>query len=266
MSDIETCIIPSAGAGSRWMPVSSYVPKQMLPLRGRPIMEHVVREAIDSGCTEIVIIVNKRQSIIKDYLQSVEEFKKAARLHFLYQDNSTRGVAETVLLSREHIKQDSFVLLFPDIPAFYRGKPPLKELVEGYRPGNDSHAYAFAPWPDRNWLFFEYKLRPRKDEHFDIEHICPKPQETGKFDHPENNLMPTGRIVYNTSILPIFEECLKNSPAKEVSEIPVLTLALDRGHKFTAMDVNGYFFDTGIPAGYEYANGRLLELAQKGLV
>jgi len=49
---ISTCIIPAAGRGSRWAPVSGYLPKEMLPLIDRPVLDWVIEEAVDSGCTQ----------------------------------------------------------------------------------------------------------------------------------------------------------------------------------------------------------------------
>src|SRR5258708_12621778 len=85
--NISTCIIPAAGKGSRWAPVSGYLPKEMLPLIDRPVIEWVVDEPIAAGCNDLIIIINKQKQIIKKYIPKNDHFKKTQTFHFIIHKN-----------------------------------------------------------------------------------------------------------------------------------------------------------------------------------
>lgn len=261
-SSIKTCIIPAGGKGTRWSPLSNHIPKEMLPLNGRPVIELVVREAIESGCTDIVIFINKEKQVIEQYLLSLKDLGKEAKLHFIYK-RCPKGIVQTILVAEKHIKDSFFVLAFPDLPAFYQGNSPLHQLIDKHQKNNiTTHAFAFSPYPEKTASFFEYKVSHRPDGLLNVEHLCPNPRSFDNPHHPENNLMPNGRNIYHISIIPMIKECLKQNPDQEVSDYQVVKLALEQGHKIIGAEVDGYIFDTGNPTGYAKATKEWLQLTE----
>ena len=66
-NDIEICVFPAAGLGTRFLPATKNIPKEMLPLLDRPIIHYGVSEAVDSGCKRIVFITGAGKDSIKNY-------------------------------------------------------------------------------------------------------------------------------------------------------------------------------------------------------
>jgi UTP--glucose-1-phosphate uridylyltransferase len=141
-------IILTAGYGTRFLPITKSVPKEMLPLGTRPALDYVVQEFIDSGITDILIINSRRKKIIEDYydrepeLEAVfkQENKQAnltkiappegVRFYFIRQ-RVMGGTGDAVLLAREFAGNDPCVLAFPDDLHF--GQTPLaRQLFQVY--------------------------------------------------------------------------------------------------------------------------------------
>ena len=132
MKSIRKAIIPAAGFGTRHLPITKAVPKEMLPILDRPAVDYVIEECIQSGITEICIVVSRGKQAIVDYLDTrpeledalikadkrdklglINPFKGRAEFYFVRQ-SEMRGTAKAVELCREFIGKDDFAVLFPD--------------------------------------------------------------------------------------------------------------------------------------------------------
>jgi UTP--glucose-1-phosphate uridylyltransferase len=140
-------IILTAGYGTRFLPITKTLPKEMLPLGTRPALDYVVQEYIDSGITEILIINSRRKKVLEDYYDREPELEAVfaaegktknlekiappnAHIHFIRQQQMG-GTGAAVLLARAFAGSDAAVLAFPDDIHF--GEPPLaRQLVEVY--------------------------------------------------------------------------------------------------------------------------------------
>ena len=114
---IKYCVIPAGGLGSRWSPVTNYIPKVMIPLINKPTIDYIIKEAKDSGCSEIIIVIDKGKNIIKKYLQSNIYLNKDVNLHYIYKPK-IRGIAEVIYLARNIIKNNFFSMIISDHPQF----------------------------------------------------------------------------------------------------------------------------------------------------
>lgn len=142
-------IILTAGYGTRFLPITKSVPKEMLPLGTRPALDYVVQEYIDSGITDILIINSRRKKLIEDFYDREAEMEavftkegKTANLKKIAPPEDVRfyfirqrvmgGTGDAVLLAREFAGNDACVLSFPDDLHF--GEVPLaKQLLDVYR-------------------------------------------------------------------------------------------------------------------------------------
>ena len=77
MKAVRKAIIPAAGLGTRMLPISHAVPKEMLPIVDLPAIYHLVREAVDSGITDILIITNRDKDIMEDFFDMSAEYNTA---------------------------------------------------------------------------------------------------------------------------------------------------------------------------------------------
>ena len=130
---IKQAIIPLAGLGTRMLPLSSVMPKELLPINGKPNLEYIMDECIDAGINKFIFIISKKKENIKKYFFNdalykkiikdkknktiIKEFKKIKRyqkmIKFVYQD-SPKGTGDAVLKCRKLIKEKYFLMLLPD--------------------------------------------------------------------------------------------------------------------------------------------------------
>ena len=129
---VTKAIIPAAGFGTRFLPVAKAVPKELLPILGRPVIDYVVAEAIEAGCTEIIIVISQDKEAIRRYfsdqpdldarleangrsdlLSGVRELARRAKITFCYQTEPL-GLGHAVMQGREFAGDDPFLVLNGD--------------------------------------------------------------------------------------------------------------------------------------------------------
>ena len=131
---IKQAIIPLAGLGTRLLPLTSVLPKELLPINGKPGLEYILDECINCGIKEIILIVSKRKQLIKKYFYNdafykkiisakkndkriIDEYlkiKKYKKIIKLVYQNSPRGTGDAVLKCKNFIKSRYFLMLMPD--------------------------------------------------------------------------------------------------------------------------------------------------------
>lgn len=150
MQRIRKAVIPAAGFGTRFLPATKAQPKEMLPIVDTPAIQYIVKEALDSGIEEILIITGRNKRAIEDHfdssvelellLQSQGKNKQLAmikdladiKVHFIRQ-KAPRGLGDAVLCAKAFIGDEPFaVLLGDDIVVNEGGKPALKQLIDAY--------------------------------------------------------------------------------------------------------------------------------------
>lgn len=250
---IKVCIIPAAGKGSRWAPMSGYLPKEMLPLVDRPVIDWVIQEAVSSGCEEIVVVINSQKKIIKDYLSNDKILNKKAKIHFVYQEQPN-GIAPALHLCEKFIKGLPFSVALPDLPTLSK-KPVLSQLIGAFeKDKQQSHIISFNSFPTETLHHYtECLLELRKDKLFEIIHFCPKLSE-GKSHHPSNRVRMSGRYIFNAQILEVIKKSLLQSDSQEIREFDALKEALSQRQKVLGLSIEGHTYDTGNPLNYVRAN------------
>ena len=150
MQRIRKAVIPAAGFGTRHLPITKAVSKEMLPILDRPAIDYVVEECVESGITDICIVVSRGKGMIADYFDRAPELEaalaKAGKDAFLklvntYADKvnivyvrqpEMRGTAGAVALCREFAAGEPFALLFPDDVMYNPGDPVTGQLIRAY--------------------------------------------------------------------------------------------------------------------------------------
>lgn len=150
MQRIRKAVIPAAGFGTRHLPITKAVAKEMLPILDRPAIDYVVEECVESGITDICIVVSRGKGMIADYFDRAPELEaalaKAGKDAFLklvntYADKvnivyvrqpEMRGTAGAVALCREFAAGEPFALLFPDDVMYNPGDPVTGQLIRAY--------------------------------------------------------------------------------------------------------------------------------------
>ena len=124
---IKQAIIPLAGVGTRLLPLTSVIPKELLPINGKPGLEYILDECVQSGISEVIFIISKRKKAIKQYFHNDQFYKKILKkkkdirvedqykkikkykkmVKFVYQ-NSAKGTGDAVLKCKNLIKSNFF--------------------------------------------------------------------------------------------------------------------------------------------------------------
>lgn len=150
MKKITKAVIPSAGFGTRFLPFTKAVPKEMLPIVDTPAIEYTVREAINSGVTDIVVVISPDKECIRTHFNHNEQFEKflinkgkkeeldiitemprIANVNFVYQYEQL-GLGHAVLCAKDYIGNDDFALLLADDIYVGEDGPVLKDLISAY--------------------------------------------------------------------------------------------------------------------------------------
>ncbi|MFF0490748.1 UTP--glucose-1-phosphate uridylyltransferase [Nocardia sp. NPDC003482] len=149
---IRKAVIPAAGIGSRLLPLTKAIPKEMLPVGDKPVIEHTVRELVASGITDITIVVSAGKSLIQDhfrpnpalaaqlradgktaYADAVEEVGELGRLgHITYLDqHGPYGNGTPVLNAARNLGDEPMLVLWPD-DVFVADVPRAQQLIDAY--------------------------------------------------------------------------------------------------------------------------------------
>lgn len=142
--------MPAGGWGTRFLPATKAIPKEMLPLADKPMIQHVVEEAVASGIKQIIIVTSSGKSAIEDHfernvelesmlqqkgeselLEEVRRIAALANIRFVRQAEP-RGLGHAILATRELVGNEPFAVFLPD--DIFDAEPPLmKQMLEVYR-------------------------------------------------------------------------------------------------------------------------------------
>jgi len=145
---IKKAVIPAAGLGTRFLPVTKSMPKEMLPIIDKPIIQFVVEEAAASGIDDILIITGRGKRALEDYfdtspeleshllkngkdelLKEVRDISSMVDIHYIRQ-KEPKGLGDAVLRAEKHIDDETFAVLLGD--DIIRGESCIKQLMGVY--------------------------------------------------------------------------------------------------------------------------------------
>jgi len=249
-------VIVTAGYGTRFLPVTKTIPKEMLPLITRPSIEFIVEEFVASGITDILFITSRRKKSLEDYfdreieLESVfregGEEKKLAKISpvkancYFVRQREMRGTGNALLLARPFTGGDPFVVAYPD-DLHFGEKPLALQLIETYqRTGCTVLATLHDP-PDIN----RYGVISISPDGLHVTGIEEKPRK-GKEPSREASI---GRFLYTPDFLDALEDAWRKHGAGEFFHTPAV-LALAKKGRVVFKRVEGERLDTGEPGGY----------------
>ena len=259
MKSIRKAVIPAAGFGTRFLPATKAQPKEMLPIVDTPAIQYIVKEALDSGIEEILIITGRSKRAIEDHVDSSVELEELLqkqgknkqlamvkdladiKIHFIRQ-KSPRGLGDAVLCAKAFIGDEPFAVLLGDDIVYNPEKPCLQQLMDCYEqhPGIILGAQ-FVP----NEKVSSYGIvsgEPLADNLYRVHGLVEKPS----VDKAPSNLAVLGRYILTPDIFDILENT-KPGVGNEVQ----LTDALAASKTDTyALAYEGVRYDTGDKLGY----------------
>lgn len=149
MKKVRKAIIPAAGLGTRFLPATKAMPKEMLPIVDKPTIQYIVEEAVESGIEDIIIVTGRTKRAIEDHFDSAPELERnleekgkldlleevryssnLGNIHFIRQ-KEPKGLGHAVWCARNFIGDEPFAVLLGD-DIVRNGTPCLKQLIEQY--------------------------------------------------------------------------------------------------------------------------------------
>ena len=223
---IKQAIIPLAGQGTRLLPLTSVLPKELLPINGKPGLEYIIEECIKAGIKEIIFIISKKKQMIK----------------FVYQ-NSPKGTGDAVLKCKNLIKSKYFLMLMPDDLIIKKNcSSSLIKLHKKYNSSIIASKIVNRKTVSR-WGIFNLKKINKKN--FIIKDVIEK---------PSMKLAPSNYAVIGRYILPktIFDVLKKQKPGQngEIHITDAIRLLINKNNKFIGHIFAGKYLDCGTMKGY----------------
>ncbi len=266
MKKITKAIIPAAGLGTRMLPISHAVPKEMLPIVDLPAVYYLVKEAADSGITDILIITNRDKDAMEDFFDLSIEYGQAltakgktkeaemlreiadmANVYFLRQ-KETKGLGHAVGRARSFVGDEPFIVLYGDDIIFSK-TPVCRQLAEVYEKyGKCVVGVKPVPLSDLS-KYSSLKAEPTEDERITYcTDMIEKPRPGEEF----SSLSILGRVLLTPDIFDIIDSLPPGAGGEIQLTDAMARLARESG--IYALEFEGERFDMGSKSGFLKAN------------
>ena len=257
---IRKAVIPAAGLGTRFLPVTKAVPKELLPILDKPMLQYVVEEAVEAGIQEIILVVSPGKESIAEYFQPREDLERrlresgalelAAKVHqasnlaqvsFVIQAQPL-GLGHAVLMAREAVGEEPFVVILPD-DIIVHSPGALAQMLEVYdRSDGGVIAVETVGWESvQNYGVVD--IEGQEGRVGRIKGVVEKPPR----DQAPSNLAIVGRYILPHSVF----DCLERTEPGALGEIQLTDglLLLLQTHQLFSYEFLGRRFDGGRPLG-----------------
>ena len=259
---IKQAIIPLAGLGTRLLPLTSVVPKELLPINGKTNLEYILEECVESGINEFIFVISKNKISIKKYFfndsfykkiikkkkdkRLIEEFKKIKRyqkmIKFVYQ-NKPNGTGDAVLKCKKYIKGNFFLMLLPD--DLIINKNCSREMIKLHHKLKSSIIATKRVNKKTVSRWGILSIKDKKKQYFQIKDVIEKPS----IKKAPSNFAIIGRYILPTKI---FAEIKKLKPGQggEIHITDAIKNLIRKQNKFYGNIFRGKYLDCGTLKGY----------------
>lgn len=267
LKPIRKAVLPVAGLGTRFLPATKAIPKEMLTIVDRPVVQHVVDEARAAGIEHFVFVTGRNKGMIEDHFDNAYELEdtlsrraKTRELDGLKADmlpaggaSFTRqqaplGLGHAVWCARDIIGDEPFALLLPDMLHHTAGKGCLAEMIAAYDSHGGNHI-AVAPVPDDQT--HQYGIVGVTDRAAKVSQITTMVEKPAKGTAP-SNLHITGRYILQPSIFDLLARQEKGAGGE--IQLTDSMIRLSQTEAFFAVRFDGAIYDTGSKIGFLSAN------------
>ncbi len=257
MQKILKAVIPAAGHGTRFLPVTKAMPKEMLAVIDAPAIQYVAKEAADSGAEEIIIVINRSKELIRRYFEpdsaacpaerELAELISRVKFRFIYQEEAT-GTANAVLLAREFTGDEPFAVMYgDDVIVNDNGDPCMKQLADVYARTGKS-VIGVQERPREEAAKYAVVKRGRTDGRLtEVLDLIEKPSP----DDMPSTLSSLGRYVLTPAIYDAIERAPEFRGEKYLTHA-IAMLAKEEG--VNAYEFEGTRYDLGDKFGFLQAN------------
>ena len=265
---IRKAVFPVAGLGTRFLPATKAMPKEMLTVVDRPVIQHVVDEARSAGIEFFIFVTGRNKGVIEDHFDSQFELEsmlemrgKTSELEALNRDlpkpgqaSFTRqqaplGLGHAVWCARELVGDEPFALLLPDMLHQHQ-RPCLAEMMDAYAAHGGNHI-AVKPVPeDQAHLYGICGVADASAKVTAITQMVEKPPR----GTAPSNLHITGRYILQPQIFSLLAEQESGAGGEIQLTDAMIKLAAEPGQPFHAVRFDGEIYDCGSKIGWLTAN------------
>jgi UTP--glucose-1-phosphate uridylyltransferase len=258
---VRKAIIPAAGLGTRFLPATKAMPKEMLPIVDKPTIQYIVEEAVASGIEDIIIVTGKGKRAIEDHFDNsfelefnlkekgkftlLEEVQKSSRMvdiHYIRQ-KEPKGLGHAIWCARKFIGDEPFAVLLGD-DIVHAEKPCLQQMIEMYNRYKAS-IIGVQPVPERevsrygivDGQMLGYRL-------YNVNSLVEKP----KMEEAPSNLAILGRYILTPKVFELLET-QKPGAGGEIQLTDALS-QLNRHEVIYAYEFEGKRYDVGEKMGF----------------
>jgi UTP--glucose-1-phosphate uridylyltransferase len=268
MTPIRKAVFPVAGLGTRFLPATKAMPKEMLTVVDRPLIQHVVDEARAAGIEHLIFVTGRNKGVIEDHfdlqyeleqtlaargkkpeLSVLAEAQPAAGATSFTRQQSPLGLGHAVWCARELVGREPFAVLLPDV-LIQAKQSCTAQMVEAYRAtGEAANIIAVEEVPkDQVSSYGVVGVGERKGKSFRITGMVEKPKPA---DAP-SNLIITGRYILQPEIFDLLETQQKGAGGEiQLTDALLRLLEKQPGYGF---QFDGRTFDCGSKLGFLSAN------------
>ncbi|MBX9862140.1 MAG: UTP--glucose-1-phosphate uridylyltransferase GalU [Hyphomicrobium sp.] len=266
---IRKAVFPVAGLGTRFLPATKAVPKEMLTVVDKPVIQHVVNEARAAGIEHFIFVTGRGKACIEDHFDHQFELeatlagkKKTKELEELLSElpgagetsftrqQAPRGLGHAVWCARDLVGDEPFALLLPDM--LHHGKTPcLQEMVDAYAQTGGGNFVAVSPVPDDQT--HQYGIVGVEDRAAKVSRITTMVEKPPKGTAP-SNLHITGRYILEPEIFPLLAKQEAGAGGEIQLTDAMITLSQSKANPFHAVRFDGTIYDCGSKIGFLLAN------------
>lgn len=266
MKKVRKAIIPAAGLGTRVLPASKAIPKEMLNIVDKPAIQYIVEEAFNSGIEEVLIITNRGKGAIEDHfdhafeleaklegnedkrdiLEDVKACSNFGNIYFLRQ-KETGGLGHAVLCAKNFVGDEPFAILYGD-DVMISEKPVTKQLIEVYEQYGKGVVGVKEVDDEAITKYCSLKVEKISDKVYNCTDMIEKPKK----EEIMSNFSILGRVVLPSEIFEILESTPKGAGNELQLTDAMKTLAQKSG--VIALDYEGRRYDMGNKFGILQAN------------
>lgn len=258
---IRKAIIPAAGFGTRFLPATKSVPKEMMPVVDKPAIQYVVEEAVASGIEDILIITSRHKKSIEDYfdanpelelalekgnkidlLNEIKDVNNLANIHYIRQ-REAKGLGHAVACAKTFVGNEPFAIILPD-DLIYSEIPCLKQMTDLFDKYQTSILGVQRVDYDKVNKYGIVTGKQLSENLYKVDGMVEKPP----IDKAPTNIAIVGRYIVTPKIFDILE----NSKPGALGEIQLTDglLQLLETQDMYAYVFDGKRYDTGNKKGY----------------
>ncbi len=265
MKKVTKAIIPAAGLGTRMLPISHAVPKEMLPIVDLPAIYYLVEEAVKSGITDILIITNRDKDAIEDFFDLSIEYGNAltmkgkheqakvlydianmANVYFLRQ-KETKGLGHAVGRARSFVGDEPFVVLYGDDVVFSK-TPVCRQLCEAYEKYGKAVVGVKPVSMQEIYKYCSLKVEKIEGDLYNCTDMIEKPKPGEEF----SNLSILGRVLLTPDAFDVIDALEPGAGGEYQLTDAMAKMARDKG--VLALEYEGERYDMGSKSGFLKAN------------